>query len=320
MRPTIRLMTISILTFTIMALSYLLIDKGLSNYYVHSYAKLQEATAGENQYDMVYFGSSRVHNSLNPLFIDSILDMNSYNFGIGGANLVEFKLMIESYLSNHESPKFIILGLDYRSFELHRDFSSPIIYFPFLSDKAVYRNFSEYSDWAWWYKNLPFSRIFEFDDYTRGNSVKGLLGLSTDIPVHQKEYNGFLTNFQTSIEEDAIAEFNIRTSVKGRAVSNLKEIVKLANSSGSKLILLYAPEYKQRFQEGCENSNVVLEYIDHFSIENQLKYWRDDTIGLCDEHFLFKDVGHLNERGAEEYSIFFAERIKKEFVVVKNEK
>ncbi len=62
-------------------------------------------------YDLICLGNSITQAGINPIFLDSILGINSFNFAVGGATIIESEIFLRHYLSYNKKPKYILYGL-----------------------------------------------------------------------------------------------------------------------------------------------------------------------------------------------------------------
>src|SRR5205085_2179989 len=76
------------------------------------FEKINEAIFGKKNYDILFLGNSRIHTGINPYYVDSVTNLNSYNLAIGAGDEQEMKLLASVYLQHHTAPKFVVLGLD----------------------------------------------------------------------------------------------------------------------------------------------------------------------------------------------------------------
>ena len=62
-------------------------------------------------YDMLFMGNSVTLQAINPVFLDSLLGIHSYNFAVGGASIIESKVFLQHYLMHNAKPELVVLGL-----------------------------------------------------------------------------------------------------------------------------------------------------------------------------------------------------------------
>lgn len=312
MKPVWRIVLVLIITAFICQLSFLFLRKGLNQFYIHKTSRLTDLFLKDHPYDVLFIGSSRTHNSINPRIIDSICNVNSYNAGIEGGNLFEFTMTLEAYLSNHrQTPKLIVLTLDLASFDLKRKLYDPIQYYPFLNNKIVSQTLAENIHPVSYFKVFPFLELADYDDYTRTNCIKGNLN-KTEILPGDFEYKGYLSNTENHIDTTIYKE-NLNTTtenIEKEAVKKLDGLILLCKKLNIQLIFTYAPEYKRGLQKAITNSDDILSYIKTIASENDIIFLRHDTLRLCQNPLLFSNPGHLNKRGAELYSVILANELK----------
>src|SRR5919202_1086898 len=68
---------------------------------------VKEMLYGNENYDILFIGSSRTRMHVNTRVIDSITKWNTYNAGCNGANIIETNLMLQCYLQRQIHPKIV---------------------------------------------------------------------------------------------------------------------------------------------------------------------------------------------------------------------
>lgn len=311
MKPVIQIILSIIFAGIICQLSYLQLEKGLKIYDKHKNERLSELFLKNTNYNLLFIGSSRTHSNINPRVIDSICNTNSYNAGVEGGNLFEFKIVLEAYLQNHPPPKNLILTIDLKSFDINRRFYNYTQYLPYTNNVVLDQVLNKYGHNTTAIKYLKFLVFTNYDDYTKANAIKGLLGKS-DIPYGDFQYRGYLSNSENTIQPDASSHIDapVETNISIEGRTDLETIMQLCSENKTNLIFTYAPEYEFGLQESIANSKTVLLYIDKIAKANNIPFWRDDSLSLCTNNLLFANIGHLNKKGAQVYSGILANEIK----------
>ncbi len=310
MKPIPRILLILLLAFILCEVSFKFMEKGLLKYNNHSTVRLTEILEKNTYYDIVFIGSSRTHTTINPKFIDSICEVSSYNAGIDGGNLFEFKMTYEAFLQNHPSPKLLVLTLDLSSFNLQRKFFNYTQYFPFLNNEIIDSALSNNGHNTRLQKIFPFLGITDFDDYSRGNAIKGLISKGqTQIAEGEFQYKGYLSNTQKFISPKDTPTTVTAIEVDQNAVKDLEDILKICERNNTELIFTYAPEYNFELQKHTSNSKEILEMISEIANKNNIEYLRHDSLEICQNLKLFANVGHVNTKGSEEYSKILAKKL-----------
>ena len=118
--------------------------KGVRNNKNGEYHKLTAIFQKHNLYNAIFIGSSRAESHFNPQIIDSITHLNSFNIGIAGATMPIILGCLEAYLQNSKSPKYVIMNIDFQSFDRNKDtiYNFPR-YFPYLDNDKLYNSLNK---------------------------------------------------------------------------------------------------------------------------------------------------------------------------------
>jgi hypothetical protein len=299
-----------ILSSTCLFVADRIISNGTKKFYVHNYEKLENIFDSSTDYDIVFIGSSRMHNSINPRIIDSITGLSAYNAGIDGAGLPELKMIFEAYLLKHSTPKKIFLSVDADAFDDIYKFYNHILYLHFLKNKIVDTTLYRNGYAVLIYKLFPFLRLTEMDDRSKRNAIAGLSG-QNELSDEAFQYKGYLSNGNTCIYPslDAIYEHE-KYKIDRKSVAMLNSIINECKKKQIELILIYTPEYNYRLQGYIRNFNEIINVADSIASKNNLLFFRDDKLEMCREKCFFANYGHLNTAGATEYSILLGRRIR----------
>ena len=294
--------------------SYMILKKGLNEYKIHTNQRLTEILKNKTKYDILFIGSSRTHTGINPKIVDSILNCSSYNAGVEGGNLLEFKMTFDAYLINHPPPKYLVLTLDLYSFNLKRPFFNYTNYLDFLDNKIIDSTLCANGHNTTLFKIVPFAKITEYDDFSKGNAIKALMHKGNEIGLGEFQYKGYLSNTSLGININTVTvPKNIKYPVSDTAIEYLKDIIKTCIERKIKLLFTYAPEYKFELQKNTLNKQEIFEEINAISKANSIPFYRDDSLSICDNPMLFANPGHLNTPGATTYSLILGNRLKEIF-------
>jgi hypothetical protein len=282
-----------------------ILQKGHSKYFKHDAARLEELNYGKENYDVIFIGSSRMHVHVNPFIIDSITGFTSYNFGFDGGNLLETNLWLKAYLDHHKNPKTVVLDLASFAFDIKsRPFFNFTMYLPYLDIPVVYKTISQYHN-VWIYKQLPFLQFTLYDDFNKANCIRGLMGETQVVDI--KRFNGYIGNGNNTLSENEKpkqlpAAFTLTDS--GKAM--LYSIIKTCKEKNIGLIITYSPEY---YTADYRNSTAFFKFISTVSAENKIRFidFRDSAISR--NNLFFANIGHLNNKGATEYSKMIASEL-----------
>lgn len=329
------------LLVVLLLIKSVLIEPNISNkYFVSKYEDYNQKTQNE-EYNTLFFGSSRIYRHIDPELFDSLssnLNLSSYNLGTPATFNPELYYLYEQFLDDYEKGK-VKDEIDFVFIELQR--LNNLTYKNALTDQGSYwndlNNYSYSINYILEYRRRKRQKLETFYSYTLSvinrffnvypqldlNSIEvdlmenGYLGLerelfeqnSTDIRLRKEE-------FMSDTSELAKRKRTLRTTSSSDLLSGYK--IKALNDKVSKLIdqstslginLIFIIPPRQDLDT----------YIDLYPIKKELD---ENIINLAPiEHFpqLYEvgnsfDVGHLNDEGVS----FFTKHLYDEFVKLKN--
>jgi hypothetical protein len=303
MKPITKLLIIAGVMLTVWTVGYMLLAKGLRQYNFLKETRMKEILQNRTPFDIIYVGSSRTHNTIDPGVVDSLLGVKSFNLGIQGGNMVEFNMIIKAYLQNHPAPELIVLTLDAHSFTPDRPIFNYTQYLDYTSNKVIDTTLSRYGHKTWLFKALPIMRISAFTDLTRRQAIDGLRGKND---LRGRYHNqGFLALGNGVIDPDSLTLPIQTVSFDKERIALLQEIILLCKTKRINLIFTYAPEW-QGVKQGVTNFEEFLKLANSIAHKNQIPFWRHDLLPMCQNHKQFTNVRHVNTTGAKAYSALLA--------------
>lgn len=309
-----RLLISFVLTVLLSSSIYYGIVFSNKNYFT-SYKKNEELISSNTDYDMLFLGSSRMQNFVNPAIIDSALQTNSFNGGTQGANLWEIRMLFNIYLKNHPSPNTVVLALDDNSLNTARKIALYSRYLPYTSEEIIDTSLSGLGIKTKLYKLFPFLKLNDMDDYEKGAMFRLGLG-QKELRGGDFYYKGFVSNTEDTIVTTHELPYR-KTKIYPEGVSSLQAIVDSCLTRNINLVFVYMPEYKFMNGRNVENINEILGHYEKVATDNDLIFLRHDRLPMCDEAKFFANVGHLNRKGAEFYSSILAAELQRLQVIVK---
>lgn len=306
-----RIFIVIILTYIVCMVTYKILKKGDVRYYNHSHERFTELFLRNTNYDILFIGSSRTHMSIYPKIMDTTLRINSYNAGIEGGNLLEFKMIVDAYLLIHPVPKYIVFTIDLGSFDLRNHFFNYSQYFDYTENRVIDSTIIINKNNTCINRFLPFFSMVYYNDYMKGNLIKGLFN-NTEIPRGEFQYKGYLSNTFKVADTLGLTKLKISSYlISDTAKVYLNEIIATCKKQNIKLIFTYAPEYNFGLQKHIKNSQSIMDLIQKTAADNRILFFRDDKLELCKNPKYFANTGHLNTLGAYIYTKTLAIRMKK---------
>ncbi|HIB35958.1 hypothetical protein [Mesonia sp.] len=236
----------------------------------------------QKKYDYALFGSSRCLNTVNPKQIDKATGLSGINMAYNGSNSFEIKLMVKQFVDKFK-PKEIFVQVDDRFDRERNDPTSSIFWIPFIDNEYIYSEFMKRDSLAWYYRNIPFYKYLLYESkiglrdvslsYIKNNSFENLNGF---VPT-----NGSLEGFDHKIKQ-----------LPDRQNIHLSEIIDICEKENIKLYFFTAPYF-----EFDLNTEVIKKHLPNYK----------DFSTVIDEKQMFHDQGHLNAKGAKEFTKIFIE-------------
>lgn len=314
MKQITALLVILVSAIVICTLAFIPVRKGLSIYYSHNFVHLTEVLDKKTAYDMIYVGSSRTIYQIYPKIIDSICGMNTYNAGVIGGRIADFELNIKGYLVNHPAPQVVVLNIDLHSFGKQHEIRQSPEYYAFLGNEAVRSVLAKYGYHPYLIRAFNFTAIADLDDYVKETAVRLLRGKGDiELPEYSDDDKGF-----RAIDAQKPDTLPRRTlPIYDEPVSAFDGLIDFCKQKKIQVILTYAPESNFEVERKTTNADSILSIVTNIAKKNQVPFFRDDSLAICQDHTLFWNESHLNKHGAMVYSAILAQEIKA-FLAQKN--
>jgi hypothetical protein len=287
-------------------LIYVVFRRGYNKYNSFEQGRMNVIINGKDYHDAVFIGSSRTYYHVNPRIIDTVLNINSFNAGIDGANLLETNLVLNAYLASHPAPKYIVADLSTPAFDIRESsIFNPNIYYPFLNNQIVFNTLKPYKR-VHLLRYLPFLQITECDDFLRESAVQGLMGKKKPLDPN---YKGYLESGRDSIPLPfKITYLTTDYAVRKKGTDLLLRMINTCREKNIRLILTYSPVYDKKDEKLNPAFFPTIEKICDTTGTPFLNY---RSIPLTKNHRLFRDELHLNRFGADIFSDLLANDLKK---------
>jgi hypothetical protein len=263
--------------------------------------------------DIIFLGSSRVLNCIDPRVIDSVCGTNSYNLGLNGINVAEMRMLSRVCMETDKRPRILVINLDPSSFNV-RDpvFSFADILSYAEKDTVVYNAMAEVQKVYAWKWKYPFYRLQKLTAINDGFKVDALLrskeGFRREMTAPSEagaamtHYKGFVANY-AGYTETYVTPFNEKFDAKGFDL--LRDIIRSSIQRGIRVVLVTAPMYED-YRSIFLNAGCILSKVSELAKEESVPYFNmiDDSLSLRKENFF--NFVHLNGRAAECYSFKLA--------------
>ena len=249
--------------------------------------------------DVVIVGASDAsHHYISSMIQDSI-GMSVYNCGKDGSFFVYQNCMINLMLERY-SPKVIIWEMmeDCLSGDItsNHEYQSINLLYPYYSNDYCHKVINEKD---------KYQRFRMLSQMYRNNSM--LLSICKSLVTTQKNDLGYYPIANSGYVYPTMLRQEIQQNVNEDKVEMLTKTIENCRNKGVKLVLASSPG----FTDGTVFSSLQFKKLEEVAADYQLPfieyYKRQD---LFRDSTLFKDVSHLNDKGARVWMSYFIPELK----------
>ena len=112
------------------------------------YAAWNQVYNSDLDYDLVVNGSSRAWTQYNPLILDSILGINSFNLGIDGSAINRQIIKYRKYRDLHGAPLYLIQNIDLGTMGYTNGYEREQFFPYFFYDKDLILEYDQYENFS----------------------------------------------------------------------------------------------------------------------------------------------------------------------------
>lgn len=247
---------------------------------------------GQIDADVLVMGNSRACFHVNPLILDSILGISTYNIGMDGS---WFNRQIHKYnmfRKYNRKPRLIIQTIDHMSFKYAYGYLMEQ-FFPYFWNKAMRDEVLVHEPLSPWEKYVPMYRyyrrydcekIYNLLDSTCHKLTKGYRGV-------EQPWDGAGFRKLSSV----VFEVNDTT------VKMFDNYLAKVKNDGIKMVFVYTPHYIE-LNEKMENLEEMHATYKRFADKYDIPILDYRGMEICSDTTFFYNVMHLNKKGAEIFS------------------
>jgi hypothetical protein len=297
----------------IISILYLLdyvVTKGLRKSHFHTFNNLTKIYNNELNCDLLINGSSIAKFQVSPRIIDSVLDVDSYNFGMEGVGFLPQKMQYDFYLTHNEKPKIILQLLgDFAMFKRdeligYNEFA------PYLDNDMVKNLTKKYQGFTFLDYNIPFIR------YT-GRPFDIIDGIFCFAGIELRKPSGYKGYFeQNKSWDDEFEKFKEKhknglfIKMDKETMEAFENYVAECKSNKIDLFLIYPPTFYE-FKKYVKNENNIISFYKNIANKYQVPFLDYSQNSIIYKQEYFYDSQHLNKKGEELFTHILAEDIKK---------
>lgn len=286
------------------------ITGGLRRIRTSDYGVANQLVRGAINADIVITGSSRAYDHYDPRVIGAITGQTAFNIGKNGSQTDMQVAVLKTYLSHNRAPRLVIHNLDLFTFLTSHEIYDPAQYLPYLDEPAIYAGVRRTYPDAWKWKYIPlYGYAVEDMRFAWLQGVEVWVGrqpVQDDFLGFHPRYTGWTGDFDRF---RAAHPQGLKTEIEPQGVSDFEDLIRICQSRGIRLLLVYSPEYRpiQRLET---NRAEIFALFHRIAARHGVPLWDYSASPLCDRRDAFYNSQHLNAEGAAEFSRNLAQRLR----------
>jgi hypothetical protein len=294
-----RKVKINILTFVV-TLIFLIYCLQLFLDYLYktsSQTKVAKLLRHEIDPELVIFGSSVAYVHFDTKMIQDEIKLSTYNMGWDGTFYIQYRGLLEEYLTFTKNCKAIVLVCDLYSFGKNSLITRPDLYYANLNNNHIYNSLFEIeASKIWKAKYIPGFRLSLYNKAFYKEITTNLYYKFRGIPCEDPQLGFRPVDLNWKDVKQKLTPFKAPFDVK--IYNSMRETIKKISQKNISVFIVVSPILK-------ESQPLILNFNDHkkflkslSNIQNTyfIDYLNDD---ICNHKELFYNNSHMNKSGAE---------------------
>ncbi len=263
--------------------------------------------------DLIIVGSSRAKVHYNPLILDSILHLNSYNIGLKGHRFQLQYPVFNIYMAHNKKPKYVIQNIDPSLLEPREDFFEYEQFIPYANDSII-KKYTKGMKGAFTVPEL-YMPLFIYNGHT-DFIVKGIksyfhrsVGKSKKIVIKGFEPNSEIWDGRFEIFKKQYPN-GITIKNSDTIKKEFEDYLAYCKSNDIKVIFVVTPVYYEETKM-VNNLPELMALFNQYAKTYNIPMLDYSNIPLCFDKKYFYNSQHLNAMGADLFSLQLARDLKK---------
>jgi hypothetical protein len=270
--------------------------------------------------EIAIFGSSRAWVHFDPKIIDDLLNVESYNFGEDGSNILQQYLRYKEYIAFNPAPKTIILSIDMWTLKNKDNSYPPQGYYPYmLWNTRMFENLNIFNKVGsnkgkfhipmLRYLNINQLKLFlKHPQIPYSEAFDKSFTLNIDGNLRYKGFRGM--DLQWKDDNDSFVQLDDYTvNIDDSLTLVMETFIKELRKENIEVILVYTPEYKKG-QSITKNRNEIFSIFQNISDKFNIPFYDYSGSLISESRELFYNVQHLNKDGATIFTTQFINDLK----------
>ena len=254
-------------------------------------------------YDLIINGSSRAWTQYNPIMLDSMLNVNSYNLGMDGSGITRQIVKYKKYCEYHKTPKHLIQNIDFITIDTTFGYEREQFFPYFIYDRSLMQEMDVYEKFSFAEKFIPSYRYIGYRDVL----TEALFNYSSQARF-EFLFKGYLGNNSTWNGTELAKLDSVVFSCNAMALHLFIDFLEQTTKQGTKVLFVYAPVY-HGVRTKMTNEHQMYEMYDTIAARFNIPILDYNDIPLCYDTTYFYNGTHLNRIGAESFTIQLAHDI-----------
>lgn len=290
-------------------LSSVLIDRGLRLLSGHSASQtsIPELLSDTLQADILIMGNSRALCSYDPLCIEAVTGLRTWNIGVSGQPFGISYLRYRLYREHNGKPKILLLNIDNNELEMIDNGFGREEYYPYFDNEVIQPYLPLYG-FSWADIHLPLYK-YRGDYKLIGYGLMANLGIYPFAQCrHEQGFYNENSAFDGSALEQVLQSGDIKVSKEPAAIQLLDSFLTELKEDSVKVLLCYAPQYTPLY-ERLEMDSLMPVYQD-LADRHGMAILDYSGLEWCGDTCFFYNANHVNKKGAERFSTQLAEDLR----------
>ena len=244
--------------------------------------------------DVLVMGSSRAYRHIDPLIIDSILGVNSYNLGMSGSAFNRQIHKYNLYRKDNCKPKLIIQNIDWATLDYTVD-KEKIQFLPFFWNKAMREEIIANEHFSNLEKWFPLIRYY---------------GYNIPLSIYPRKLTKGYRILNTPFDGTTYSTVNsISFQPDNRTVELFDSFLARCETENIKVIFVHTPA-NIRLTNLLTNQDEMFAFFNERAERYDIPVLDYSHMDICYDTTYFCNVTHLNRLGSEIFSDSLANDIK----------
>ena len=302
------LLFVIIASLAISGVSSFLMRKGLKRSSVDFFGKMNAAGNEKERTDIFLIGSSRTLVQADPVIIDSITGLSSFNYGLNAITVKSCYNILRYAVLKHPGARLAVFNIDYNMFSPLKDPYKDPFYYAYepavpsllMSDSGVRKQIHR----------IGIFDICMYDDMAKYAAISGFISPGKKITGMHKGY--LLQPQREAFEVPDAANLAKRAAPFSEGgIQILSEATEICERHQIIPVFVIAP-YPQEYspQNYITNFDMIIGRVKALAARKNISLLDYRNIPLTNDLSYFYNVNHLNIKGARIYSTLLANDLK----------